>query len=149
MTQEHNDVGFLLAHFLQSQLPIEEFRVRSNAGRARLDSGANYIPDVMVIPVVLMHRQRGTRELEAYDEPLPLVAEVWSPSTGEYDVNEKLLEYQRRGDHEIWLVHPYERTVISWVRQEDGSYRETTTREGAIWPSYLPGVAIELKTIFR
>ncbi|MEP6871059.1 MAG: hypothetical protein ABI939_04320 [Anaerolineaceae bacterium] len=33
--------------------------------------------------------------------PLPFVAEVWLPSTGEYDVDEKFPQYQRRGDLEI------------------------------------------------
>jgi Uma2 family endonuclease len=55
-------------------------------------------------------------ELEIYDEPLPLVAEVWSPSTGGYDVLAKLPEYRRRGDTEIWLLHPYERTLTAWRR---------------------------------
>jgi Uma2 family endonuclease len=50
-------------------------------------------------------RLRGD-ELELYVEPLPLVVEVWSPSTGQYDVDEKLPEYQRRGDLEIWRFHP-------------------------------------------
>ena len=149
MTQDHNSTARRLAFLLQRQLPLEEYEVASNAGRTRVASGANYIPDVMVIPVVLMAPPRSNRELETYDEPLPLIVEVWSPSTGDYDLGEKLLEYQRRGDHEIWLVHPYERTVTAWVRQEDGSYRETTTRDGSIWPSDVPGVAIELRAIFR
>ena len=149
MTQDHNSTARRLAFFLQQRLSLDEYEVTANAGRARLTTGAYYIPDVMVIPVRLMERQRGTRELESYEEPLPLVVEVWSPSTGEYDVTEKLLEYQRRGDHEIWLVHPYDRTITTRVRQEDGSYQESTVDEGTVRPVFLPGVAIELASLFR
>jgi Uma2 family endonuclease len=65
--------------------------------------------------------KRGSPGLEYYEQPLPLVVEVWSPSTGEYDIDSKLPEYQARGDKEIWRLHPYERTVRSWQRQPDGS----------------------------
>ena len=60
--------------------------------------------------------------LEVYDQPLPLVVEVWSRSTGDYDVEEKLAVYQQRGDLEIWRIHPYERTLTAWRRLPDGSY---------------------------
>ena len=35
-------------------------------------------------------RQRAERagRLEVYDDPMPLVVEVWSPSTGDYDVDD-------------------------------------------------------------
>ena len=94
------------------------------------------------------HGQRGTRTLEVYEEALPLVVEVWSPSTGAYDVEVKLLEYQRRGDLEIWLIHPYERTLTAWIRQPDGAYAEAIYREGVVRPSALPGVEIDLVSLF-
>ena len=72
----------------------------------------NYVVDYLV-PMDYIRPHRGRRdELEVYDAPLPLVVEIWSPSTGEFDVTTKLLEYQRRGDLEIWRLHPYERTLI-------------------------------------
>ena len=150
MTQEHNDAGFLLAHFIQSQLPIGEYRVRSNAGRTRRpDAESNFIPDVMVIPRGYMRpRSETPGPLEQYTDPLPFVAEVWSPSTGEYDVDEKLPEYRARGDLEVWRVHPYERTVTAWRRQADGSYSETLYREGRVPVESLPGVTIEMEQLF-
>ena len=79
---------------------------------------------------------------------MPLVVEVWSPSTGDFDVAVKLREYQLRGDAEIWLVHPYDRTLTAWRRQTDGGYSETLYREGSIEPVALPGVRIELAALF-
>ena len=86
--------------------------------------------------------------LEVYDQPLPLVVEVWSRSTGDYDVEEKLAVYQQRGDLEIWRIHPYERTLTAWRRQPDGSYDETIHREGVVSPTALPGVEIDLAALF-
>ena len=83
-----------------------------------------------------------------FSDPLPLVVEVWSPSTGDYDVDAKLPVYQQRGDLEIWRIHPYERTLTAWRRQPDGSYQETIHREGMVKPAALPGVAIDLGALF-
>ena len=86
--------------------------------------------------------------LDAYADPLPLVIEIWSPSTGGYDINEKLPDYQRRGDLEIWRVHPYERTLTAWRRRPDGIYTESVYRGGIVHPESLPGVAIDLDALF-
>jgi Uma2 family endonuclease len=79
---------------------------------------------------------------------MPFVAEVWSPSTGRYDVDTKLPAYQRRGDREIWRLHPYERTLSVWQRQPDGSYREFIHHGGLVPVASLPGVAIDLDALF-
>jgi Uma2 family endonuclease len=87
--------------------------------------------------------------VEAYAEPLPLIVEVWSPSTGDYDVDSKLPEYRRRGDLEIWRIHPYEHTLTTWRRQPDGRYTETLYTSGSVQPASLPGVTIDLASLFQ
>jgi Uma2 family endonuclease len=148
MTAEHNHTMTQLFGTLFRQLEGQRFTVRSNAGHVRHTAESYYIPDVFVIPLELEQAQRASRSLESYDAPLPLVVEIWSPSTGEYDVQTKLREYQRRGDREIWYVHPYERTLTAWVRQSDGSYTETLYTGGVIRPVALPGVETNLDTLF-
>jgi Uma2 family endonuclease len=149
MTAEHNQVGFELAFRLRQQLDPHEFSVRFSAGHVRRSAENYYIPDVIVIPIGLLQPLRGLRDvLESYSAPLPLVVEVWSPSTGDYDVDAKLPEYQRRGDLEIWRIHPYDRTLIAWVRQPDGSYAELHHTGGIVRPSALPNVIIDLDTLF-
>jgi Uma2 family endonuclease len=149
MSAEHNDLMFQLGFRLQLRLDPTAFRVRVNAGRLRRPAGTSYIPDVAVLPAELERAERrGAGHLETYDAPLPLVVEVWSPSTGDYDVTEKLAEYQARGDREIWLLHPYERTLTAWVRQPGGAYQQTTHRGGVVQPAFLPDVAIDLDALF-
>jgi Uma2 family endonuclease len=89
----------------------------------RVSSETYYIPDVAVIPTAMVRPlRRNPRGLGAYGEPVPLVVEVWSPSTGSYDMRAKIPDYQERGDLEIWFIHPFTRTLTVWRRQPDGRW---------------------------
>ena len=118
-------------------------------GRVRRPGATYFIPDVFVVPTAYVTPLLDQQDvLEVYDQPLPLVVEVWSRSTGDYDVEEKLAVYQQRGDLEIWRIHPYERTLTIWRRLPDGRYEETLHREGIVRPTALPGVEIDLAALF-
>jgi len=149
MTTEHNAVIRELGHQLDQQLDWSRFVVSANTSRVHVSTGSYYLPDLCVLPRALERRLRerpGT--FEVYDEPMPFVVEVWSPSTGDYHVEAKLLEYQRRGDLEIWRIHPYEETLTAWRRQTDGSYDQFVQRGGSVQPAALPGVTIVLDRLF-
>lgn len=149
MTWDHNNVAYTLGFFLGAQLDWSEFRVRVNASHLYRPEATYYIPDVLVVPVELGRSLRGRpNKLEAFTDPLPLVVEIWSPSTGDSDVDAKLPAYQARCDLEIWRVPPYERMITAWRRQPDGSYAESIHREGRIAVASLPGVEIELAALF-
>ncbi|MBA3416067.1 MAG: Uma2 family endonuclease [Chloroflexia bacterium] len=149
MTFRHNWWEVKLGHFLLLQLDWSQYQVRVDAGRVRKPGATYYIPDVFVLPVAFGEPFRDRDDiLEVYSEPLPLVVEVWSRSTGDYDVEEKLADYQQRGDLEIWRLHPFERTLTRWVRQADGSYEETLHRGGVVRLVALSGVAIDLDALF-
>lgn len=149
MSVDHNRGATRLLLQLGRQLDESEFDVRANMGHVRRASDSYYIPDVYVIPIELVRAQLGTHKLEVYEAPLPLVVEVWSPSTGDYDVETKIGEYQRRGDQEIWRLHPYDHTLMTWRRQADGTYVVTIYRGGTVEPMALPGVTIDLDALFR
>jgi Uma2 family endonuclease len=150
MSFEHNYVTTQLFLALARQLDERVHSVRANMGHVRRTSQNYYIPDVYVVPTDLVRAGRAERpnDLEVYERPLPLVVEVWSPSTGDYDADEKLPEYQRRGDLEIWRIHPYEGTLTAWRRQSDGRYTETLYRGGSVQPVALSGVTIDLDALF-
>lgn len=149
MTTEHNDGIEELFRQLASQLPRDDYAIRTDTGKLRPAPGSIYVPDLFVIPRASVRRLReqpGT--FEVYNEPVPLVVEVWSPSTGSYDLNTKVPEYQRRGDLEIWRIHPYQRTLTAWRRRPDGTYTEEVFHGGIIRPIALPDVVIDLDTLF-
>ena len=152
MTQEHNDSTHALYDSLVVQLDRNVYRLRSEDALLRVSATNAFQPDLFVLPREYhRHRRaRGEAGLETYDEPMPLVVEIWSPSTGSYDLHTKIPEYQRRGDAEIWLIHPYERWLRAWRRQTDGSYTETLfTGDATVEPVALPGVRIALAALFE
>lgn len=149
MTWEHNHTYRKLGWRFREQLDELEYEVVTDAGRVRRSEQSYFIPDLYIVPIEMVRRlfaESGT--LEAYPEPLPLVVEVWPPSTGTYDVTTKLEEYKRRGDKEVWLLHPYDRTLSASVIQPDGSYVETVYRGGSIRPTFLPNVIVDLDALF-
>jgi Uma2 family endonuclease len=148
MTAEHNHVAGYLFGQLFTKLDLTEFEPHLNMAHVSRTAASYYIPDVFVAPAEIFRAQLGTRRLEMYRDPLPLVVEVWSPSTGDYDVDAKLPEYQRRGDLEIWRIHPYERTLTAWRRQPDGTYTEAVYTGGTVEPVALPNVVIDLDALF-
>lgn len=149
MSAEHGGIASDLHGTLYTQLNRNEFRVRSNHARLRYTPANHYVPDVVVMPAALERALRANPgTLDLYPEPLPLVIEIWSPSTGLFDVATKLAHYRRRGDLEIWRIHPVERTLIAWRRQPDGTYEETLHRGGIIRPEFLPNVAIDFNALF-
>lgn len=154
----HNDVTCYLAFRIADQLSRKEFHVRINSGRVRFAHDEYhltfYIPDLFVFPDALTWPLRNDpHRLEVYRDPVPLIAEVWSPPIAgdyyAYDMDNKIPVYQQRGDLEIYRLHPWERTLIARRRQPDGSYDETIYRGRTVQPVALPGVTIDLDALFR
>src|SRR5579883_818840 len=133
MTQEHNESNRALYRALDRQLDPAVYDLRGHDAYLRVSASVTYQPDIFVLPQAYRRsrRDRGESGLEIYAEPMPLVVEVWSPSTGTYDLRTKLPDYQARGDAEIWLIHPYERWLRAWRRQPDGTYVELVFTGGA------------------
>jgi Uma2 family endonuclease len=150
MTTEHEDTGRRLARRLTIQTGEDEFAVERDGPKLRVPGGNYRVPDVCVIPQHLIQTRKrvSPASFEMYEEPMPLVVEIWSPSTGDTDLRDKLAEYQRRGDLEIWYIHPYKRSLTAWRRQPEGSYTETRYDGGAVESASLHGVVIELESLF-
>ncbi len=149
MSEGHNIAAERVTRQLVPQLDPARFAIRSNAGRVRRGDETWYIPDVYVIVLAAPPSLRdASQRFEIFDDPLPLVVEIRSPSTRGYDVAEKLPEYMRRGDREIWLIHPVELTLTDWRRRADGSYAESLHRGGSLELAALPGVTIDLDALF-
>ena len=148
MTMRHNRLNVVICHQLHTQLDPARFLASYNSARLRLPSGDHYIPDVVVFPVTAMEGRWDETAVETYFDPVPLVIEVWSPSTGSYDAREKILGYQQRGDAEIWLIDLRRLEVHASVRQADGSYAETVYKRGVVHVSSLD-IVIDMDAAFR
>lgn len=138
-----------LARQLLLQIDEDAFEVRINTGRLRRAERSYYVPDLFVVAELdVAGIEVRPDSLEAYRTPMALVVEIWSPSTGAYDVESKLPEDQRRGDIEVWRLHPYERTLTVWRRGADGSHGRAVLKGGTIEPIALAGVRIDLDALF-
>jgi Uma2 family endonuclease len=145
---DHGRIVTLLGYLLMLQLDHRQFLVFYES-RIRRSVGTIFLPDLMFVPTGYGRDFAGRPGVLAiFSDPLPLVVEVWSASTGDYDVDTKIPEYQRRGDREIWRIHPYEKTLTGQRRQPDGSYAETVFRTGIVTAESLPGVAVDLSELF-
>lgn len=150
MSMKHDDVAFYLGVALANQLDRNVFRVNVNGGKTRRSARTYFIPDVVVIPAAFKRPlENDPRSFNAFAEPLPFVAEIWSISTGGYDVAAKLPIYRGRGDEEIWFIHPYERTLTAWRRRPDGTYSEELYRGGIVPVVSIPGVAVDLDALLN
>src|SRR5215211_3264367 len=95
MSFGHNVVVDELTFMLRLQTDPADYFVRTDLGRVRRSEDSYYVPDIMVIPSSLTAEYRlEPRRLEVYSAPLALIVEVWTPSTGDYDIDDKLPEYQ-------------------------------------------------------
>ncbi len=148
LTWDHQVVMINLAVQLNRQLAREAFRVQVES-RVRRPEATVLQPDVMVIPDDYGDEFRNQPgRLAIFTRPLPFVTETWSVSTGEYDVTARLPIYMQRGDEEIWLIHPYEKTVTSWRRQPDGTSISSVRHEGTVRLVALPDVVIDAVELF-
>ena len=150
VSYEHGRVVRLLCQQLLPQLDANTFDVSINDWRVRRPSETIFIPDLIVVPIEYGREfQDRPGVLAIFPDPALLVVEVWSASTGDFDIKVKVPVYQQRGDHEIWRIHPYDKTLTAWRRQPDGTY-EKTVFQGAeiIRPIALPDVAIALAGLF-
>lgn len=149
MSFGHNEAARELAEQLYDQLDRNEYRVLQNSGHLAAPRGNTLIPDVAVRPRVLAHHfSASPRQFEVYEAALPFVAEVWSPSTGTYDVDTKIPVYRQRGDLEIWRLHPFEPSLRRWLRQADGDYVDERRVDGVVSLHALPGIVIDLDRLF-
>ncbi len=149
MSIGHSFSAQQLSRQMFSQLNELEFWLTINFGRLKRSDQYYYIPDLAVAPIALIPEDRSRwNELELFTQPLLLVVEIWSPSTCDYDIDEKIPEYMARGDQEIWRLHPFEPSLTIWRRREDGSYEESRHTGGKVQIATLPGVTIELDAVF-
>ena len=92
VTWGHTAIASLLGVFLQNQLDLDEYRVFFE-GRVRRPADTIFLPDVFVVPTAFGEPFRNVQTLAIFSDPLPLIVEVWSASTGDYDVETRLPVY--------------------------------------------------------
>jgi Uma2 family endonuclease len=100
-------------------------------------------PDIAIFERSTMVEQDG------YIHSAPqLVIEVLSPSETRKEIGEKLLDYERIGVEEVWLVSPEARTVEVLQLQNGRLERQAVRAEGILKPKHFPEVQIDIAEIW-
>jgi Uma2 family endonuclease len=139
-----------LVEQLVPQLVGGAYRLSVNHARLMVDPHQVCLPDLALVPRALTERavRERPRALEAYHTALPLVIDVWTPATAEYDVDAKIPEYRRTSTDEVWLVHPAARAVTTWIRRPSGGYHEVIRAGGLLSPARIPDLKLDIHALF-
>jgi Uma2 family endonuclease len=100
-------------------------------------------PDICIVCDLSKLDQRGC--LGAPD----FIAEIQSPATAKYDLNEKFNLYEAVGVREYWVVFPADKEIQIFLLQPDGKYDKGTLYEtGKIPVNIFDGIEIDLSDVF-
>ena len=139
-----------IANFLtekRCQVFSAPFDVRLSSSKTKNDNDIFTVvqPDLCVVCEPSKIDKRGC--LGAPD----WIIEILSKNTSSKDLNEKFDVYEEAGVKEYWVVHPEEQTVLVFLLDEHGKFRgqrKPYVRSNDISPVTLPGLNIDLRTVF-
>jgi Uma2 family endonuclease len=81
------------------------------------------------------------------------IIEILSPGSSHKDLNEKFEVYQSAGVKEYWIVHPLDKTVLTYFLNEDGKYQGTRPQPysggDTVQSTTLPSLSIALSWVFK
>jgi Uma2 family endonuclease len=103
-------------------------------------------PDI----VLVFNANLGLLTVAGCEGPPDFVVEILSPKTRRLDLENKKRVYARLGLKELWIIDPEPREVLVYRFWENASEPVERFHEGGIGTNpLLPGLAIELKEVFR
>ena len=145
--------GALIDGLIEQLVPLlrgSDYRLSVNHARLMIDQDHILLPDLAVVPRAVSARAVRERPnaLETYHTSLPLLIDVWTPATAEFNVEARIPEYRRANAEEIWLVHPAARAVTVWVRRTGGAYQEAIRVAGTLTAVRVPGLALDITALF-
>jgi Uma2 family endonuclease len=117
--------------------PMVMYLENARSGRA---------PDVQVLLAEHTDRVLHNRVIG----PADLVIEVVSPGSRRRDTVTRLLEYERGGVPEYWILDPIQRTAAFFVREEDGEFVQRDPDEDGVYHCVvIPELALPLELIWQ
>jgi Uma2 family endonuclease len=143
-SQVHNVVGVNLTVALHNRLDPSSCRVLANGMKVRID-----LADAIFYPDVVVSCSRSDRALtHALLEPT-FIAEVLSPSTGNFDKSAKFAAYRRiPALGEYLLVEPHTRIVELFRRTPAGTWEVTEPSDNGMLMLESLGISFPVEELF-
>lgn len=113
----------------------------------RLRPGLNYEPDIFVVGT----EQRGQIEEQRFSGAPLLVVEMISPSTRNYDLRTKAMNYREHGVPEYWAVDPAQQTVDQHLLPQNASapYVVAQHTQGRLESRAIAGLWIDVSWLWQ
>ncbi|HEX7183943.1 MAG TPA: Uma2 family endonuclease [Thermoanaerobaculia bacterium] len=114
--------------------------VRGSRYPMRLDERWSPEPDLLFV----REERRHLLAAQRLEGPADFVIEIASESDPQFEIREKIPRYLQAAVPEIWLVHPFDRTVYLWI---DGQARSLSS--GRLESKVVPGFWIEVDWLWQ
>jgi len=112
----------------------------------RLDERWSPEPDLLVVS----DERRHLMHAKFLDGPADLVIEIASDGDPRFEVREKLPRYREARIPEIWLVDPFQRTLlVSRLDTATGAYEEARLTAGRLESQVVPGFWLEVDWLWQ
>jgi len=150
---KHQDVSRELLVIFAQYLKGKQCKVYGAPYDVRLpentNTSDNYI-ETVVQPDIVVVCDRSKLDDKGCKGAPDLVIEILSPSTLKMDMQNKFFLYQRMGVKEYWLVHPFDKTVMVFRRNELGEYgrADMYASDDKVSVPLLGELIIDLKDVF-
>lgn len=110
----------------------------------RLDDHWSPEPDLLIV----LDERSYLLGKNRLDGPADFVIEIASDSDPRLDVREKLPRYREAGIDEIWLINPFEQSVLVEVRQSTG-YSPQRLSTGRLASRVVPGFWVDVGWLWQ
>jgi Uma2 family endonuclease len=145
--RDHYDLIFYLSTLLACYFelrPIGEIVHSPFTMRLRsIERGRE--PDLMV----LLNGNPSPLSDTYLDGPADICVEIVSPESVERDYSAKFMEYERSAVTEYWLIDQPQQKAHFYRLGADGCYQEFSSAEGRYQTPYLPGLVLEVETLWQ
>ena len=152
-SRKHQEISIELASQFHVFLKGKPCRVYDAPFDVRLPQHADQPDDeieTVVQPDIVVVCDRSKLDDKGCKGAPDLVIEILSPSTSKMDMQNKFFLYQRVGVKEYWLVHPFDKTVMVFRRNDQNEFgrAEMYASDDRVSVPLLGELIIDLKDVF-
>ncbi|SDF80708.1 Uma2 family endonuclease [Sporolituus thermophilus] len=152
-SRRHQEISGALFNVLYNYLRDKSCKVYTAPFDVRLPEGNESDAEIknVVQPDIVVVCDKAKLDDQGCKGAPDFIAEIISAHTARKDVREKFYLYEKAGVKEYWIVHPNDRTVLTFSLGTDGKYGipEMFGPDDEIPVNVLPGLVIKLNDIFR
>lgn len=148
----HQDVSLYVSSTLYQFLknhPCKVYAAPFDVRLIRKDKGEKLITTVLQPDICIICDMDKLDDKGCLGAP-DIVVEILSPGNNRKELKNKFEVYEENEVKEYWIIHPDEKTFMSYILDENGKYQPTAlkTMGDIITTKILPGFELDLEKTF-